>query len=91
MRSLENKAFEVELSANVIALILSGGITHEDLRQQYGDDLANALEAAIKRGQHIIDCEYVPSDPKSRKQDYIRLKYSPPKPQIVSGPKKGKR
>lgn len=91
MRSLENKAFEVELSANVVALILSGGITHEDLRQQYGDDLANALEAAIIRGQHIIDCEYVPSDPKSRKQDYIRLRYSPPKPQIISDPKKGKR
>jgi len=91
MRYLENGAFEVELPANVIALLLSGGITHEDLRQQYdGDDLANSLEAAIKQGQNIIGCEYVSSDPKSRDQDYIRLRYSSPKAQIISDPKKGK-
>ena len=90
MRNLKNGAFEVELPTNVIAKLLSGDITHEDLHQQYSDDLANALEAAIKQGQYIIDCEYVSSDPKTRKQDYIRLKYSSPKPQIISHPKKGK-
>lgn len=87
MGNLKNGAFEVELSTNVIAMLLSGDITHEDLHQQYSDDLANALEAATKQGQHIIGCEYVSSDPKSRKQDYIRLRYSSPNPQIISDPK----
>jgi hypothetical protein len=90
MRNLKNGAFEVELPTNVIAKLLSGDITHEDLHQQYSNDLANALESAVKQGQHIIGCEYVSSNPKSRLQDCIRLRYSFPKPQIISVPKKGR-
>jgi hypothetical protein len=90
MRYISNGAFEIELSANVIAQLLSGDITHEDLRQQYSDDLANTLKNTIKQGQSIIGCEFIAANPISRKHDCIRLKYSFPKPQIISDPQKGK-
>jgi len=88
MKNCKNGAFEIELSANVVAQLLSGDISHEDLRQKYDDDLTDILKATTKQGQHIIGCEYIKANPISRKHNYIRLKYGPPKPHIISDPKK---
>lgn len=90
MRDLGNGTYEIELSANVIALFLSGDITHEDLRTQYGEDLAKELKAAIKQGRQIVGCEYVNAEPMSRKHDCIRFTYGPPKPLTISDPRKEK-
>ena len=78
----------IEIPAHLIARLLAGDITHEDMAAAYNEDLVKRLKIALEQGEEIVGCEYIRADGKSREYDRILFRYGPPRLPVISDPKK---
>lgn len=90
MRYLSNGAFEIELPVSVIARLLAGDMSHEDIDELYNEDITKLLKGAVHEGQQIVGCKYIAADSKSRNHGKILFRYSSPQPIVISDPDKRK-
>ena len=89
--SWSDGTIEIKIPVVLLARILSGDISAVDAWGEYGGDVLRALAIALGKGQEIIDCKFISSDPKSREENQVSLRFGPPKSLVIRDKSVGKR
>ena len=70
---------EIEIPAHVLARILAGDLSAAEAWSSYNEDLRLWLQRTIERNHTIVDCRFVSTDPQSREEPRVLLRYGPRK------------
>jgi hypothetical protein len=70
---------EIEIPAHMLARILAGDLSAAEAWSGYNEDLRLWLQRTIECNQTIVDCRFVSTDPQSREEPRVMLRYGPRK------------
>jgi hypothetical protein len=76
---------EIEIPAHVLARILAGDLSAAEAWSGYNEELRLWLKHIIERNQTIVDCRFVSTDPQSREEPCVLLRYGPRK-MVIADP-----
>jgi len=77
-------SFELAVPTVVLARIISGDILASEAWAGYGGDTLALIAGALRKGQEITGCKFIPSDPNSREENQVSLRFGPCKPPVIS-------
>lgn len=74
---------EIEIPAVLVHRILAGDVAASDVWKDYSTDVSAQLKEALDAGREIDHVEYVATEPRSREEPRVRIRFGPPQPALI--------
>ncbi|MGI9012938.1 MAG: hypothetical protein ACR2GY_01670 [Phycisphaerales bacterium] len=74
---------EIEIPAVLMHRILAGDLDTSDAWKHYSTNVSAQFKQALDNGREIEHVEYVATEPRSREEPRVRIRFGPPQPPLI--------